>query len=263
MRDIASDTPVVEADLTEAVHDFCVDNPDDEDCVVADLAVTAVTAVDPPPLVLVGTPAAMTVRTVMANNGPDSPVDSHVTRIASSTPGVTVTPASVEQDEDALAVDVPRTLDQGYTTTCDQPGAASVTFTSTIATTHPADVDPNPANDVGALSVPVDCAVPVTVNIKPGGDPNSVNIGPRGNDIPLAVLTTAAGEYGNPLAFDATTIDALSARFGTRATVLGGMGSAETHSTGTPRTPTNSMSEPVTATSTSSCTSSRPGPASS
>jgi len=136
LRDIASDTPVVEADLTEAVHDFCVDNPNDEDCVVADLAVTAM---DPPPLVLVGTPATMTVRTVVANNGPDSPVDSHVTRVASSTSGVTVTPASIEQDEDALSVGAPRTLDQGYTITCDQPGAASVTFTSTIATTQPAD----------------------------------------------------------------------------------------------------------------------------
>ncbi|MGH9280040.1 MAG: hypothetical protein ACRD12_18325 [Acidimicrobiales bacterium] len=42
----------------------------------------------------------------------------------------------------------------------------------------------------------VDCAVPVTVNIQPRSTVNPVNL--RRSTLPLAVLTTAAGEYGNP-----------------------------------------------------------------
>ena len=42
--------------------------------------------------------------------------------------------------------------------------------------------------------------------------------GPNGA-IPVAILTTSAGEYGLPLAFDATTIDPVSVRLGLSDTV--------------------------------------------
>jgi hypothetical protein len=57
--------------------------------------------------------------------------------------------------------------------------------------------------------------VPVALYIKPSSYPNSINLRSRGN-VPLAVLTTLAGEYGLPIDFDATTIDPLSVRFGPR-----------------------------------------------
>lgn len=61
--------------------------------------------------------------------------------------------------------------------------------------------------------------LPVTLDIKPGGLPNSVNPRSRGV-IPVAILTTST--------FDATTIDPLSVRFGLRgATEAHGRGHIE------------------------------------
>jgi hypothetical protein len=51
--------------------------------------------------------------------------------------------------------------------------------------------------------------------------------------IPLAALTTRAGEYGLPLAFDATKIKPLTVKFGPRASVFAGTGgTTEVHSQG-------------------------------
>jgi uncharacterized repeat protein (TIGR01451 family) len=71
--------------------------------------------------------------------------------------------------------------------------------------------------------------VPVAINIQPKAFPNSV--GSRGQAT-VAVLTTRPGEYGLPLAIDATTIDPLSVRFGPSAVVLSGGGAAEVHGKG-------------------------------
>jgi hypothetical protein len=78
---------------------------------------------------------------------------------------------------------------------------------------HPEDSDPDLSNNNAALDLQVECVVPVQINIKPGSFPNSINPKNQGV-IPLAILTTAAGEYGLPLAFDATLVDPLSVRFG-------------------------------------------------
>ncbi|MEN8130376.1 MAG: hypothetical protein ABFS45_09335 [Pseudomonadota bacterium] len=52
----------------------------------------------------------------------------------------------------------------------------------------------------------------VSIDIKPGSDPNSIN--PRSKDvIPVAILTTNIAD-GDPLDFDATQIDATTVRFG-------------------------------------------------
>jgi hypothetical protein len=52
----------------------------------------------------------------------------------------------------------------------------------------------------------------VAINIRPGVNPNWVNL-PL--DLPpVSVLTTKAGEYGLPLAFDATAIQPQTVRFG-------------------------------------------------
>jgi hypothetical protein len=50
---------------------------------------------------------------------------------------------------------------------------------------------------------------PITIDVKPGSDQNSINPGSRGN-IPVAILTTPQ--------FDATTVDPLSVRFGATGT---------------------------------------------
>jgi hypothetical protein len=71
--------------------------------------------------------------------------------------------------------------------------------------------------------------VPVAINIQPKAFPNIV--GSRGQAT-VAVLTTRPGEYGLPLAIDATTIDPLSVRFGPSAVVMSGGGAAEVHAKG-------------------------------
>jgi uncharacterized repeat protein (TIGR01451 family) len=92
---------------------------------------------------------------------------------------------------------------------------------------HAAAVDPNPADNTAVTTTAV--YVPVAINIRPGAFPNAVN---RNGQVSLAVLSTNAGEAGFPLAFDATTIDPLSVRFGPAALVLGGAGASEIHGVG-------------------------------
>lgn len=229
VTDIAAADEIVRADLTDAIHDFCLAHPDDEDCLRADLAVEAVAVTAAPPIGLVGKDATITVGTVVTNNGPDGPADAALTTTATAGSGVTVTPDTRTATLPGVAVGADVTGSDQWTVRCDTPGQHTVTFTATVATTHPADVDLVAANNTRSTTHTIDCAVPVTVNIKPGGDPNSINLGAGGNNAPLAVLTTTAGEYGNPLAFDARTVVATTARFGNRAVVLGGGGAAETH----------------------------------
>lgn len=67
---------------------------------------------------------------------------------------------------------------------------------------------------VTGLSIPADIALElgprqVTIDIKPGGDPNSINPRDQGR-IPVAILSTAD--------FDATTVDAGTVRFGATGT---------------------------------------------
>jgi len=93
------------------------------------------------------------------------------------------------------------------------------------------DVDPDLSNNDGEASFSVDCIAPVAINIKPGSFTNPLNLKSNGV-IPVAVLTTEAGEYDLPLAFDATAIDPLSVRFGPLAVVTAGGGAPEAHARG-------------------------------
>ena len=61
------------------------------------------------------------------------------------------------------------------------------------------------------------------INIKPGSDPNSINPRSKGK-IPVAILTTSTAD-GDPIDFDATTVDPLSVEFGPG-------GAAEAHGKG-------------------------------
>jgi hypothetical protein len=89
-------------------------------------------------------------------------------------------------------------------------------------------VDLQSDNNSRSTTFTVDCAVPVTVNVKPGSLRNPVNV--REGAIPTAVLTTAAGEYGNPLAFDASQIQVTTVRIGTRESLIAtNSGAPESH----------------------------------
>jgi hypothetical protein len=105
----------------------------------------------------------------------------------------------------------------------------TITFTYQIALANVADTDPDLTNNTRSASFQIDCVVPVAINIRPGGFPNSINLN---TDATLAVLTTAAGEYGLPLAFDATTINIATVRYGLKVNlfnVSSPSGAIETH----------------------------------
>lgn len=194
---------------------------------VADLGVTA-SIPDPPTELVIGQTTTVTVRSVTSNAGPSSPMDTHLTTSAEATTGSTVTPASQDVLLAAVAIGSARTADQSFTIACQAPGNQTFTFRPSVAPDLAADTDPALGDNQATVTLTVDCIVPVAVNIKPGGNPNSINPNDS-SDVPVAVLTTRAGEYGLPLAFDATKVLPRTVRFGPIGTVNAGRGSVETH----------------------------------
>ena len=228
VHDQRAGTDLATVDLRPAVREFCTANPDDAECVEADLAITATTATGDP-LGVVGQAVAVTVDATVANLGPDGPVDGDVTQTATASAGATVTPASQAIDADGLAVGGPGVLvSRQFSVTCDSAGAKTVTVTTSIVPEKAKVVDLVSTNNSQSATFSVDCAVPVTLNVKPGSLRNPVNM--NEGAVPMAVLTTTAGEYGNPVAFDATTIQAASVRVGSRsALVATNSGAPEMH----------------------------------
>ncbi len=223
VHDQRAGTDLATVDLRPAVREYCTAHPDDAECVEADLTVTSTTATGDP-LGVVGQAVTVTVDATVANLGPDGPVDGDVTQTATASAGATVTPASQAIDADGLAVGTPVTLTRQYSVTCDTSGAKTVTVTTSIVPEKAKVVDLVGTNNSQSATFSVDCAVPVTLDVKPG------KVSMNNGVVPMAVLTTAAGEYGNPLAFDATTIQAASVRVGSRsALVATNTGAPEAH----------------------------------
>jgi hypothetical protein len=246
VTDVGLDQQVAEVDLTEPIGDFCQQHPTDESCRVADLAVTGVSVAARPDLALVGKTGTVSIDTAIADLGPATPVDTTVTHTATpADAGLLVSPTPGES-EHALALGEEPVVHRDYQVTCVAPGRHDVTFTSAIAPSHPADVDPAPANDQGTTTLTVDCVVPVTLNVLAvdraaaagaagagdAADPDAQGLlGP----IPVAILTTRAGEYGNPVAFDATRVIPASTAFGSRSVLLSGGGARALLGIGVPQ----------------------------
>jgi hypothetical protein len=199
---------------------------------VADLEIVSFEAVDPPTEVLVGESVDIILRKEITNNGPSAPMDVELTKTATAPPDSTVTPTLSVAPELTLGLGELRVVDEVFTIECGAASHHTFIFTNEIQPLNPEDTDPDQSNNFATLDLEVECVVPVVINIKPGSDPNSIN--PRSRDvIPLAVLTTSAGEYGTPINFDATTIDPLSVRFGPRDDVWTETGGAfEAHGRG-------------------------------
>jgi len=139
-----------------------------------------------------------------------------------------VTPGSQTIHADELAVGGPVTVSRQYSVTCGTAGAKTVTVSTSVVPEKAKVVDLFSTNNSQSATFSVDCAVPVTLNVKPGSLRNPVNR--NEGAIPMAVLTTSAGEYGNPLAFDATAIQGASVRVGARTALVGtNTGAPETH----------------------------------
>ena len=235
----AGSSPVVitnNASVTGVANDPNAANNSDSESTsvvaVADLGIDSFTVVSPPTELLVGQSVDVTLRKVVSNAGPSSPMDAKLTLAASAAPGASVSPALQTTDVLALAKGAPRVVEETVKVTCLEASSHSFSFTNAIAPLRAGDTDPNAANNTAQAGFSLICVVPVTINIKPGSDPNSVNPNDGGQSVAVAILTTAAGEYGNPLAFDATTVDPLSVRFGPAALVNSGGGGTEVHARG-------------------------------
>jgi uncharacterized repeat protein (TIGR01451 family) len=197
----------------------------------ADLEIVSFGAQSPPAELTVGQPETVTLHKVITNNGPSAPMDVRVARTASATGNATVSPASTSHLEAALGHQEQRNVDEPFQIECTDGGPATFTFTNVISPDRPDDSDPNTGNNAATTSLTVECIVPVKIDIHPGSSKNPVNLKSTGV-IPTAVLSTSAGEYGLPLAFDASTIHPLTARFGPKAVVTAGGGAPEAHGSG-------------------------------
>jgi len=198
---------------------------------VADLETQSVTAIGAPSEMIIGTPAQFTLRRVIDNNGPSAPIDAKVTTTGSGTAGASVTPPVVTKTEAALAKDSPRSVEETVTVACAAPGAHTFTLVAGITPSSASDVDPNLANNEKSVSVTIDCVVPVAINIRPHHEDNRFSFSTA--DVNVGLLTTAAGEYGLPLAFDAATADVESLRFGPRTATFSGGGAPDRRGKGT------------------------------
>ncbi|WP_433064573.1 hypothetical protein [Dactylosporangium sp. CS-033363] len=236
VHDLRAGIDLATVDLRPAVHEFCLANPADGECVQADLAVTSATA-SGDPLGVVGKPVTLHAAAGVANLGPAGPVDAVVTQTVAASPGLTVTPASrtfagkdLKPSTDPKSPNVV-TYGGDYTVTCTAPGTRTVTVTTSVAPVKAKVADVKPGNDGKPVTFTIDCAVPVAVNVLPGSLTNPVQVVPHG-ELPVVVLTTNAGEYGNPIAFNAGAIQAPTVRIGVRGPlVAAGTGSAEVHNT--------------------------------
>ncbi|HWJ10799.1 MAG TPA: hypothetical protein VNS46_15580, partial [Nocardioides sp.] len=184
---------------------------------VADVSVDSASMASPLE-VLIGEASTITLDVGISNAGPSSPIDTVLEATATAGAGITVVPASSSSAQDDLAVGAPRTVHFSASVSCTTPGVKTVEFAAEISLRNaPVDVDPDLTNNRREVSAEIDCVIPIKINVRPKGLPNTINLN---TDATLAALTTAAGEYGLPLAFDATRIDPLSALWGLRASLF-------------------------------------------
>ncbi|MFD9722932.1 hypothetical protein [Streptomyces sp. NPDC059072] len=199
----------------------------------ADVSITGTRATSPLE-VLIGEPGSASLEVTAANAGPSTPIDTRLTTTATADAGVTVTPATATVQQTALSAGTPQKATYTARVACTSPGLKRVRLDSTLALKNAGDVDPNPANNTASTSFQIDCVVPIAINVRPGGFPNSINLN---TDATLAALTTKAGEYDLPLPFSATAIDVAQTYWGLRERLFNTAtpaGARETHGIGHP-----------------------------
>jgi uncharacterized repeat protein (TIGR01451 family) len=195
---------------------------------VADLEVDSVAVAGVPTGALIGEDVAVTVTSLVRNNGPSSPMDAELAATATPSAGASTNPTTADTSVSALTVGTDQLVEQAFTIRCEEPGQQEVVFDVAIAPANAADTDPNPANDTGQVSATLECVTPIAINIRPGNAFNQINVGSE-KVVPVAALTTDAGEYGLPSAFDASTILPGTLRFGTAHEIWTAVGGAPLH----------------------------------
>lgn len=226
LTDMALDREVGVVNLDGAIASYCASNPSDRDCLETDLNLDLEPSALPVQLLL-GTSEAFHLTVTSQNLGPDDSTESNVRlRATTSSPGLLVEPSETEETGAGLLSEGSRTTAWPFTLSCIGPGVHQVSFSGEISTVHPAEVDRELGNNREDVQVDVDCVTPITINVMPGSRTNPIQTG-RAGTVPVALLTTAAGEYELPIAFDAATVDLATLRFGPPGATAGG--ASESH----------------------------------
>ncbi len=188
---------------------------------VADLSVRNLTVENPPFEMRTREEVVIALASRIDSGGPSSPMDTDLTLTGSADPGASVSPTLLRTRQVALTRDENRGVLSYAILTCRTPGRHRFDFDLGIAPTRAPDTDPDPSADAAQSSLSVDClgTEEVVINVQPGQWPNRVPLTSR--ELNLAILSTAAGEYGRSEAFDATTIVEDTVRIGTRRMVDG------------------------------------------
>lgn len=199
---------------------------------VSDLAILGVEVLDASPEILADGSHSILVRARVTNQGPSSPTDATVDLLAQAGAGATVAPSIESVSVLALEKGEERLITKAFRISCHEPGIRSYTFSARISPTNSDETDIIDGNNEAQTTITTECVTPVAINIRPGSITDPLNLKSKG--VPVAVLSTAAGEYGLAIAFDATQIDPLSVRFGQRAVVTQENGAVEMHGKGHP-----------------------------
>ena len=183
---------------------------------VADLAVTGLTVDNPPVQMRTNENVVIALSSIVTSSGPSSPMDTHLTLTASADAGAAVSPTWLKTAQPALRDGEQRPVANHAIISCRTRGPHRFDLAQRIAPARTPDSDPNAGNDEARTRLVVEClgADEVVVNLQPGQWPNEVRLGTR--EASIAILTTAAGEYGRAAAFDAADIVVESVRIGSR-----------------------------------------------
>lgn len=185
----------------------------------SDLEVVSASAPDAPvDVLLAGDATAVDLDTVVANHGPSGPTDVALAVDAAASGGVDVD--LVDGHHAALGLDEARPVTDALMITCAEAGRHAIDVVVSLEPATRDVTDPHPAQASATVPIEVECVVPVAIDIRPGDDQAPVNLRSRGV-IPVAVLSTDAGEHGLPRDFDATEIDPATVRFGRAENLFG------------------------------------------
>ena len=194
----------------------------------ADLEILDYAIVDAPLQMMVGEPVTVTLRKTIINNGPSGPMDVTLSDITTAPPDSTITPGQINTVEYALGLEEQRVIGETFTIQCDGYSSHTFNFSGEIQPLNTEDIDPDLSNNQAETILNVECVLPIAIDIIPG----QINLNSNGV-VPVLALDNEAGEFGLPFAFDASTIDPLSVRFGPRDVIWEGTGGAsEAHGQG-------------------------------
>ena len=120
-----------------------------------DLEVVGMSQIEAPGEIDVNTPATLTVRHSLRNNGPATITDTHLTTTSSGPDDCTITPLQANQQMLGLALGEIHVVDVAVVVGCADPSFRLLACEAAIAPLKPLVADPVTANDAAATSATI------------------------------------------------------------------------------------------------------------